>query len=193
MVLPPRGELCSTYMSVAILAQAQIAKMSDEHELPGYVTTTVPIRSLEPAMEFSLLFGACAAITHYRASDPDKEDAHLVLVCYHVNVRDPIVRIICGCLGIPPPKARNLISGQGGWGTTSLTRVLMKMMDDAWMAHVRDWAAFEGPSPINITAVRMAGYLWLGWIRVPFQSWKPLTHCTYVDPPICDPEIQMDQ
>ena len=152
-------------------SQAQIAKMYDQHELPGYVTTRVP-SSLE-AMEFSVLFGACAAVTHY---DPDEEDAHLVLVCYHVNVRDPIVCIICDCLGIRPPEERNLISGQGGWGTTSLTRVLMKMMDDAWMAHVRDWAAFEGPSPINITAVRMAGYLWLGWIRVPFQSWKPLTH-----------------
>ena len=137
-------------------------------------------------MEFSVLFGACAAVTHY---DPDEEDAHLVLVCYHFNVRDPIVCMICDCLGIRPPEERNLISGQGGWGTTSLTRVLMKMMDDAWMAHVRDWAAFEGPSPINITAVRMAGYLWLGWLRVPFQSWKPLTHCTYVDPPICDLEF----
>ena len=158
--------------------------MYDQHELPGYVTTRVP-SSLE-AMEFSVLFGACAAVTHY---DPDEEDAHLVLVCYHFNVRDPIVCIICDCLGIRPPEERNLISGQGGWGTTSLTRVLMKMMDDAWMAHVRDWAAFEGPSPINITAVRMAGYLWLGWLRVPFQSWKPLTHCTYVDPPICDLEF----
>ena len=165
-------------------SQAQIAKMYDQHELPGYVTTRVP-SSLE-AMEFSDLFGACAAVTNY---DPDEEDAHLVLVCYHLNVRDPIVCIICDCLGIWPPKERNLISGQGGWGTTSLTRVLMKMMDKSWMAHVRDWAAFEGPSPINITAVRMAGYLWLGWIRVPFQSWKPLTHCTYVDPPICDLEF----
>ena len=165
-------------------SQAQIAKMYDQHELPGYVTTRVP-SSLE-AMEFSDLFGACAAVTHY---DPDEEDAHLVLVCYHLNVRDPIVCIICDCLGIWPPKERNLISGQGGWGTTSLTRVLMKMMDKSWMAHVRDWAAFEGPSPINITAVRMAGYLWLGWIRVPFQSWKPLTHCTYVDHPICDLEF----
>ena len=165
-------------------SQAQIAKMYDQHELPGYVTTRVP-SSLE-AMEFSVLFGACAAVTHY---DPDEEDAHLVLVCYHLNVRDPIVCIICDCLGIRPPEERNLISGQGGWGTTSLTRVLMKMMDKSWMAHVRDWAAFEGPSPINITAVRMAGYLWLGWIRVPFQSWKPLTHCTYVDPPICDLEF----
>ena len=125
------------YMSAAILAQAQIAKMSDQHELPGYVTTTVPILSLEPTMEFSPFFGACAAITQYRASDQDKEDAHLVHVCYQTNVRDPIVRIICGCLGIPPPKARNLISGQGGWGMTSLTWVLMNMVDNAWMAHVR--------------------------------------------------------
>ena len=66
-------------MSVAILAQAQIAKMSHQHDLPGYVTTTVPIDSLEPTMPFSLLFGACAAITHFRASDQDNEDAGLAV------------------------------------------------------------------------------------------------------------------
>ena len=44
-------------------------------------------------------------------------------------------------------------------------------------------AAFEGPSMANIAAVRMAGHLWLPWIRVKGQSWKPLTHWTYVDPP----------
>ena len=64
---------------------------------------------------------------------------------------------------------------------TSLTQDIMDLVDNAWMAHIQDWAAFEGPSPINITAVRMAGYLWLSYLRVPGQSWKPLTHCTYVD------------
>ena len=175
-------------MSIAILAQAQIAKMF-EHELPGYVTATVPMHSLEP-MEFSPFFGACA---QYGASDQDKEDANLVHVCYQMNVRVPVVCRICGCLGIPPPEARNLISGQGGWGMTSLTQDIMDLVDNAWVAHIQDWAAFEGPSPINITAVRMAGYLWLSYLRVPGQSWKLLTHCTYVDPPIRDPEIQTDQ
>ena len=131
-------------MSVAILAQAQIAKMSHLHDLPGYVTTEVPIESLQTTMSFSLLFGACAAIKDFRGSDQDHEDAHLVTLCYHRNVREPIVSIVCGFLGIRPPEACNLISGQGGWSTTSLTRILTNMMNDAWKVHVRDWAAFEG-------------------------------------------------
>ena len=57
-------------MSVAILAQAQIAKMSHLHDLPGYVTTEVPIDSVQTTMLFSLLFGACAVITGFRASEP---------------------------------------------------------------------------------------------------------------------------
>ena len=163
--------------------------MFNQHELPGYVTTTVPIDDLE-FIEFSDFFGACAAITQFRASDQDKEDANLVHLCFQPNVHAPIVGAICGCLGIPLPKARNLISGHGGSGMTRLTWVLMNMVDNACLAHVRDWAAFQVPSPINITAVRMAGYLWLGLLRAPRQSWKPLTHCTFVDPPTCDPEIQ---
>ena len=186
-------------MSIAILAQAQIAKMYHQHELPGYVTiSNVPMSSVE-TMEFSPFFGACAAMTDwYGVSDQDKEDAHLVHMCYQMNVRISIMHIIGGyLLDIRPPEARNLISGQGGWGMTSRSHkwVLMNVLnviDNVWWTHVRDWAAFEGPSPINITAVRMAGYLWLGWLRLPRQSWKPLTHCTYVDPPICDPEIQID-
>ena len=180
-------------MSIAILAQAQIAKMFDQHELPGYVITTIPTQSMGGPMEFSTFFGACAVIARYGASDQDKEDANFVHVSYQENIRGPIVRIICAFLKKRPPKAHNLISGQGGWGMTSLTQDIMDLVDNAWMAHIQDWAAFEGPSPINITAVRMAGFLWLSYLRVPGQSWKPLTHCTYVDPPICDPEIQMDQ
>ena len=155
-------------MSVGIWAQAQIAKMSNHHDPPGYFNVTVPIDSVETTMPFRFLFGLCA--------DPiDKEAAHFVSVCYQRNIRDPIVIIVCHYLGIPPPEGLNLISGQGGGGKSTITRILTTKMQDAWMAHVRDWAGFEGPSPINITAVRMAGYLWLRFLRVPGQSWKPLT------------------
>ena len=176
-------------MSVAILAQAQIAKMSHLHDLPGYVTTEVDLDSLQTTMPFSLLFNACAAIKDFknRGSDQDHENAHLVNLCYYRNVLEPIVSIVCGFLGIQPPQAPNLITGEGGCGMTKLTWMLMDMIDDAWFAHVKDYAAFEGPSMANIAAVRMAGHLWLGWIWHPGMSRKPLTHWTYVDPPIPSP------
>ena len=62
--------------------------MFNQHELPGYVTTTVPIDDLE-FIEFGDFFGACAAITQFRASDQDKEDANLVHVCFQTNVHAP--------------------------------------------------------------------------------------------------------
>ena len=121
-------------MSVAILAQAQIAKMSHLHDLPGYVTTEVDLDSLQTTMPFSLLFNACAAIKDFRGSDRDNEDAELVTLCYHRNVREPIASIVCGFLGIQPPQAPNLITGEGGCGMTKLTWMLMGKIDDAWFA-----------------------------------------------------------
>ena len=128
--------------------------MSHLHVLPGYVITEVDLDSVSDRR--------------------DNEDVELAMTCYHRNVCEPIASIV----------APNLITGEGGCGMTKLTWMLMDMIDDAWFAHVRDYAAFEGPSMANIAAVRMAGHLWLGWIWHPGMSRKPLTHWTYVDPPI---------
>ena len=176
------------FLSVAILAQAQIAKMSHLHVLPGYVITEVDLDSVQTTMPFSLLFNACAALKDFKfRGRRDNEDVELAILCYHRNVREPIASIVCGFLGIQPPQAPNLITGEGGCGMTKLTWMLMGKIDDAWFAHVKDYAAFEGPSMANIAAVRMAGHLWLGWIWHPGMSRKPLTHWTYVDPPIPSP------
>ena len=151
--------------------------MVDRHELAGYVNTAVPIDSLGGPMEFSTFFGACAVLTRGRPSnDRDQEDAFFVTMAYERNIREPIVGIICEFLKKQPPQAHNLISGEGGTPMTILTKVLMDMMDNAFLAHVKDLAAFEGPSPVNFSALRMAGYLWLTNLRGPGKSWKPLTH-----------------
>jgi hypothetical protein len=96
------------------------------------------------------------------------------------NVQDEICDLVAKFLGEQYTPCRNQISGSGG-EVSPVMGLMQQRLGDAFYTHVLDGEVFAGPTPFRAEIVRLATYLWQGFLRVPGQSFGCLSQFVSID------------